>query len=138
MEKITIETGEREYSLNDRCTVRFNPADPQFADRLYTAFDELRARQDERDAAAEKMTARERFDYLRKLDAEMRETIDGVFEQPVCAALFPNISVYAAAGGCPVWLNFVLAIMNELEESVKREKELHSGKLAKYTKKYHL
>lgn len=137
MERITIETGEREYSLNDKCVVRFNPADPNFADRLYTAFDGLKAKQDERDNAPQQMTARERFDYLRKLDTEMRETIDGVFNQPVCDALFENISVYAIAGGCPAWLNFILAIMDELEEGVKREKAFHSEKLAKYTKKYH-
>lgn len=136
MEKITIETGEREYSLNDQCVVRFNPADPNFADRLYTAFEELKKKQDSRDNSLSAMTTRETFDYLRELDAEMRETIDGVFGQPVCCKVFQGISLYATAGGTPVWLNLILAIMDELEENVKREKAFHSEKLAKYTAKY--
>ena len=83
------------------------------------------------------MTTRETFDYLKRLDREMRDTIDGVFGQPVCEPLFGSMSVYASAGGTPVWMNLMLAIIDELDEGVKREKAFHSEKLAKYTKKYH-
>lgn len=136
MENIVIETGEREYSLNDKCTVRFNPADPSFADRLYSAFDDLRAKQEAKDVDTKKLSNREMFDYLGRLNTEMRETIDGIFGQPICAQLFGDISVYAIANGMPIWFNFVVAILDELEESVKREKVLYSEKLVKYTNKY--
>ena len=66
----------------------------------------------------------------------MREIIDGVFGQPVCAPLFGGVSVYAIAGGAPLWMNFILAIIDELDDGVKREKAFHSEKLAKYTQKY--
>lgn len=82
------------------------------------------------------MSAREMFDWLRNMDAEMRETIDGVFEQPVCEPLFGNVSVYAIADGAPLWMNLMVAIVDELDEGIKREKAFHSEKLAKYTKKY--
>lgn len=62
------------------------------------------------------------FDWLRNMDAEMRETINGVFEQPVCEALFGNVSVYAIADGAPLWMNLMVAIMDELDEGIKREK----------------
>lgn len=65
------------------------------------------------------------------------EPIDGVFEQPVCEALFGNVSVYAIADGAPLWMNLMVAIMDELDEGIKREKAFHSEKLAKYTAKYH-
>lgn len=138
MEKLTIATGEKEYSLNDKCTVTFSPSDPNFAERLYSAFDDLKKKHETmRDAeSVEKMTSREKFDYLKALDAEMRETIDGVFQKPVCDALFPAVSMYAAADGAPVWMNLILAIMDELDEGVKREKVFHSEKLVKYTKRY--
>ena len=36
MKELTLNTGEIEYRLNDKCTVRFNPTDPAFADRIYS------------------------------------------------------------------------------------------------------
>lgn len=136
MKELTIITGVQEYRLNDKCTVSFNPSDPAFADKLYTAFDALKKKQEARDNNVEKMDAREMFDWLKKMDAEMRDTIDNVFGQPVCNALFGNVSVYAISDGAPLWMNLMTAIMDEMDESIKREKAFHSEKLAKYTQKY--
>ena len=136
MKELNITTGAQEYRLNDKCTVFFNPSDPAFADKLYTAFDALKKKQDVRDNNVEKMSAREMFDWLKKLDTEMRETIDGVFDQPVCDPLFGNVSVYAIADGAPLWMNLMVAIMDEMDEGIKREKAFHSEKLPTDTKKY--
>ena len=46
MKKVIIDSGVQEYSLNDKCSVFFNPADTEFADRIYTAFEELRKKQE--------------------------------------------------------------------------------------------
>lgn len=135
MRELKFESGLQEYRLNDKCTVYFNPTDPTFADRIYTAFDNLKEKQGKRDV--ENMPTEEIFAYLRQLDAEMRAVIDGVFEQEVCKPLFGSMSVYASAGGSPVWMNFMLSVIDELDESIKREKAFHSEKLSKYTKKYH-
>lgn len=54
MKELTITTGVQEYHLNDKCTVVFNPSDPAFADKLYTAFDALKKKQDARDDNVEK------------------------------------------------------------------------------------
>lgn len=137
MKELSFDSGLQEYRFNDKCTLYFNPADPAFADRIYTAFDALKENQEKRNIDAEKLTAKEAFTYLRQLDAEMREVINGVFEQEVCAPLFGSMSLYAMAGGSPVWMNFMLTIIDELDESIKREKAFHSEKLSKYTKKYH-
>ena len=118
------------------CELSFNPSDPAFADKLYTAFDALKKKQDARDNNVGRMSGREMFDWMREMNAEMRETIDGVFDQPVCETLFGNVSVYASADGVPLWMNLMLAIMDELDDGIKREKAFHSEKLAKYTKKY--
>ena len=134
MKELTLNTGEIEYRLNDKCTVRFNPTDPAFADRIYTALDELSKKQERKDIDG--MTTRETFDYLRKLDADMRGTIDGCFGTPVCEPLFGSTSVYARADGMPLWMNLMLAIIDEFDDGIKREKAFHSEKLAKYTKKY--
>lgn len=136
MKELNFENGLQEYKVKD-CLLYFNPADPSFADRIYTAFDALNEKQKKQSVDTEKLSTKETFEYLRQLDAEMREVIDGVFEQEVCKPLFGSMSLYASAGGSPVWMNFMLAIIDELDESIKREKAFHSEKLSKYTKKYH-
>lgn len=137
MKELNFETGLEEYRLNDRCVVRFNPADHKFADKLYAAFDTLQKKQKAKDVDIEKMSPREAFDYLNGLDTEMREVIDGVFGTPVCADLFGDMSVYASAGGSPLWFNLTMTLIGELDEQVKREKALQDEKILKYTKKYH-
>lgn len=99
MKELTLNTGEIEYRLNDKCTVRFNPTDPAFADRIYSALDELSRKQESKNP--DNMSTRETFDYLRKLDAEMRETIDGCFDTPVCEPLFWQRACMQARRGCP-------------------------------------
>lgn len=136
MKELKIETGVQEYDLNGKCKVLFNPSDPAFADKLYTAFENLQKKQEKQQAEIENMTTRETFDYLNQLDIEMRSIIDGIFGQPVCDQLFGPLNVYAVAGGTPLWMNLVLAVMDELDEGIKREKAFHNEKLAKYTKKY--
>lgn len=137
MKELRIETGLQEFQVNDKCVLRFNPADPAFADRIYTAFDALKKQQDSKAVDIETMPEVKALEYLRKLDADMRDTINGVFDDDVCTPLFGTMSVYASAGGTPLWMNLMMAIIDELDEGIKKEKAFHSEKLSKYTKKYH-
>lgn len=137
MKELKIETGLQEFKVNDKCVLRFNPADPAFADRIYTAFDALKKQQDSKNVDLANMPETEVFVYLRELDVDMRKTINDVFEDDVCTPLFGTMSVYASAGGTPLWMNLMMAVIDELDEGIKREKAFHSEKLSKYTKKYH-
>ena len=67
----------------------------------------------------------------------MRELIDGVFGKPVCKELFSGLNVYALADGLPVWCNFLLAVMDEVDTTFSREQKAMNPRIAKYTAKYH-
>lgn len=45
--------------------------------------------------------------------------------------------MYALAEGLPLWANLLFAIMDEMDETVMREKKAMNPRIAKYTKKYH-
>lgn len=137
MKELKIETGLQEYQLNDKCTVWFNPSDPAFAETVYNTFSDLKKEQDAKDCKLDGMADKDVYAYLHDLDREMRTAINDVFGQNICDPLFGTMNVYASAGGMPIWMNLMLAIMDEFDESIKREKALHSEKLSKYTKKYH-
>lgn len=137
MELLRIETGEKEYSLNECCTVRFNPTDSAFVEKLYNAFSELDARQDAwQKEAAEVKDNREVFRLARRRDAEMRDVINGVFAVDVCTPVFGGINVYALAGGLPLWANLLLAVMDTIDSAFSKEKADSNPRIAKYLNKY--
>lgn len=138
MKELKIATGVATYKLNDSVEVSFNPTDAAFGEKLFNAFDTLDKRQESYKAEVGKAEGkRELFDVVRKLDGEMREIINDVFEFDVCSGLFGELNVYALAEGLPLWANLLFAIMDEMDETVMREKKAMNPRIAKYTKKYH-
>lgn len=137
MEKITFNSGIKEYSLNDKCTIAFNPTDSSFAERLYMTFDELDKKQSE--YRNETITdGREAFRKNRERDVEMRKTVDCVLGDGICDALFGNMNVYALADGLPVWANLMLAIIDEMDDTIKAEHAKTNPRMEKYIARYKL
>ena len=137
MKELNFESGLVTYSSNGASEVSFNPTDSNFVERLYTTVEELDRKQDEYKAQVEKLSdKREIFDYVHERDAEMRGMIDGLFATPVCDALFGNMNVYAIANGLPVWCNFLLAVMDEVDTTFAKEQKATNPRIAKYTAKY--
>ena len=76
------------------------------------------------------------FDFFKKTENEMRNMIDGIFDVPVCDSVFENVSVYALSDGLPLWVNLMLAIMDEMNVSVMNEQKRMNPRVAEYMKKY--
>jgi len=118
-----------EYEINGRVTVRFNPTDETFVGNLERAFSSLDGLQGE-------LAEDGGFDRFVKLDKEMRETIDGLLGNGVADALFPNMNCYALADGLPVWMNLVLALVDEVGEAYEREFGKTDVRLKEHGAKY--
>lgn len=137
METFKFESGIKEFEVNGSIVLRFNPTDSEFISRLFEAFDTLDKKQESYKAEVEKTAnKREIFETARKMDTEMREIIDGAFEEPVCAGLFGKMNVYALGDGLPVWCNFMLAVMDQIDTTFAKEQKLTNPRIAKYTSKY--
>ena len=136
MKQLQFSTGLEEYSLNGRVTVRFNPTDASFLERLAELFARLDALQEEVAAAQETTPEEEVFPLAKSLDARMRELLDGFFGQPVCEPLFGSMNLFASAGGLPVWANLLLAMTEEVESAMQGELSAREARIAKYTAKY--
>lgn len=135
---LNFESGLVTYNINGKCQVSFNPTDSNFVERLYLAFEDLDKKQESYKTQVEKLAdKREIFDFARERDAEMRKIIDGLFDAPVSDSLFGRMSVYAVAGGLPVWCNLMLAVMDEIDTTFSREQKATNPRIAKYTEKYH-
>ena len=137
MAEIRFDIGVVRYNINGAVEVNFNPTDLEFAKRLFATFDALDEKQQEFEQfRGETADAKALFEFDRKLDGEMREILDGLFDVPVCEALFGNMSCYAFANGLPVWCNLVLAVMDEMKVSYAAEQKKTNPRLQKYLDKY--
>ena len=76
------------------------------------------------------------FDLARQRDEEMGKVLDGLFDAPVCAAAFGDMSPCAFASGFPVWLNMMLAIVDEMDGNIGDIKSQAEARIAKYKAKY--
>lgn len=138
MPELKFETGVVEFDVNGKVKIAFNPTDSSFVEKLFNAFETLDKRQEAYKAEVERTAnKREIFDTARNMDAEMREIIDSIFDHPVCDDLYGSMNVYALADGLPVWCNFMLAVMDEVDTTFAREQKATNPRIQKYTAKYH-
>ena len=136
MKQLNFSDGLEEYRLNDRVTVRFNPTDAGFLERLSGLYAKLDALQEEVSAMQDSTPEEEVFPLAKSLDARMRDLLDGFFGTPVCEALFGSMNLFASAGGLPVWANLLLALTEEVEAAMQGELTAREARIAKYTEKY--
>lgn len=135
--ELSFDSGLKEFRLNNTVSVRFNPTDNNFISRMYDIFEELDKKQEEYKGERDRLTeSKEIFDFARARDTEMRQILDGLFDQPICEPLFGSMNVYALANGFPVWANLMLAILDEISDSVDRETASTNPRLEKYIAKY--
>lgn len=135
---LSFETGVVEYEVNGAATIRFNPTDAAFVERLYQTFTDLDAKQEEFQAQVDDIgeDGERMFAYAKERDAEMRGIIDGLLGEGVADALFPDMNCYALADGLPVWINLMFAIAEEIEAAYTAEQKKSDPRLRKYDKKY--
>lgn len=134
---LNFDTGVVEYVINDAATVRFNPTDSAFAERLYNVFSDLDARNDEFQARVDEIGGGvEMFAYANERDREMREIIDGFLGEGVADALFPGMNCYALADGLPVWINLMFALAEEVEAAYTDEQRKTDPRVKSYNRKY--
>ncbi len=126
MEKLTFDTGIREYDVNGRGVLRFNPSDPNVYDRFFRAADDFRQIEQELtdggleelkgEALAEKMVRR-----MEETDRKVKRTLNGVFGEPNdFDALLEGVNLMAvASNGERVVTNLLAALAPILEQGAR-------------------
>lgn len=137
MKELSFDSGIISYSINGKCEISFNPSDHAFAERFYSNFDALGKLQDEYAKKAEKLQdPAQAFSLARQRDEEMGKVLDGLFDAPVCEAVFGKMSLCAFANGFPAWLNLMLTILDEIEANIGDIQKQADPRIAKYKAKY--
>lgn len=135
MRELNFQTGRKTYTVNGGAEISFDPADIRFVNQLFELVDKLEKKWQE-PAPEDPM---EVFSVAAYRDAEMRAEIDTVFGEPVCDKIFGSTNVYSLAGGLPVCMNFLLAVIDEIDAASEEERKQNpvlDAYIHKYEKKY--
>jgi hypothetical protein len=134
-----IDTGLRTLELRTNgggsVEVEYNPYDVKLIAAILDATEKL-------DAIQAKLTPlsinnwREIYEACMKADKEMREILDGLFNVPICEALFPNQTVQAIGNGFPAWANLLCAVLDVMDAGLTSEKNSAKARIRKYSGKY--
>lgn len=137
--ELNFANGVQSYTVNGvKDALRLNPSDAEMLRKVYLALKDLEGKQKEQAEAREKSgDIQAVFDRLHALDQEMRGVLDGLFGDGLCEKIFGEMSLYALADGFPVWENFLLAVIDLFDDSVKREAALSDKRIQKHVQKYH-
>ena len=135
MKELNFDLGLNEYNLGGKVTVRFNPTDVSFLEKLSESFATLDKIQEE--VKREEITdEKDVYNLAKNLDQKMRDIINALFGQDVCTPLFGEMNLFSSAGGLPVWANLMLAIADEVQASMQGELKERENRIRKYTEKY--
>lgn len=130
MEELNFQTSRKTYTVNGGAEISFDPADIRFAHRLYGLLDKLKEEWEK--PAPDPLDV---FAVSDLRDAEMRGEIDKVFGQPVCDKVFGDTNIFSPAGGMPVCMNFILAVIEEIDAASQQETK-PSARTEEYLRKF--
>lgn len=137
MADITFETGLVEFSVNGGRKIKFNPSDVGFMDSLYNLVAKVDSINAEMNKKKDKVDDPAKFfDIARLGDKKMREATDSMFGDGFCDEVFQGVRLYAMCDGMTVLENFIFAIIDQMDESVKDNMSKRNDKISKYTAKY--
>lgn len=137
MKEISFSTGVEEYRING-VSVRFNPTDSAFVERMWKVFDDLSGKQDEFQRRIDEIgdDGEAMFAYASERDREMRGLVDGLFGEGKADDLFPGMNCYALADGLPVWINLMFAVSEEIDAAFSAEQKRSDPRVRGYNQKY--
>ena len=135
MKNLNINKGYKSYTINDdeNTVITVKTTDFSIIDRLTKVQEHIGDIVTEMQSIKKNAAAEEYLAALDKADKKVKAELDEVFDSPVSAAVFGNMNSLSFAGGQPVALNFLEAIIPEISADLEDEQKASAEKIEKYT-----
>lgn len=135
MGALSYTAGKREYTLPNGETIHFDPCDSEFANKVVIAF-----RNSNKIQGALSKDHMQDMDQLlteiQKMNADIRQEIDNAFGEPVCDKACCGSSPTAISDGLPVWMNFLMAVIDEIDANMPEGEKRSRARVQQYMDKY--
>lgn len=135
MKNLNINKGYKSYTINgdESAVITVKTTDFSIIDRLTKVQEHIGNIVTEMQSIKKNAAAEEYLAALDKADKKVKAELDEVFDSPVSAAVFGNMNSLSFAGGQPVALNFLEAIIPEISADLEDEQKASAQKIEKYT-----
>ena len=135
MRILNINTGYKTYSINgdENAAIRVRTTDFSIIDRLSKVKAHVGGIVEDMKRLKESDTVEAYLTAFAEADKRVKAELDAVFDSPVSAAVFGGMNCLSFAGGQPVALNFLEAIMPEIKRDLETEHSAAKEKIDAYT-----
>lgn len=135
MKNLNINKGYKSYTINDdeNTVITVKTTDFSIIDRLTKVQEHIGDIVTDMQSIKKNAAAEEYLAALDKADIKVKAELDEVFDSPVSAAVFGKMNSLSFAGGQPVALNFLEAIIPEISADLEDEQKASAEKIEKYT-----
>lgn len=97
------------YTINERCTIEFDPLSRDFAERLAATYSEMEAIHKSGDC------------NIIVQNKAFRAKIDDLFGEHISDQIFGDHNIFLTSGGTPLWFNFMNAIIQTVDWEITAE-----------------
>ncbi len=131
MRNLNIDKGIKEYSINGDTgkILRVNTSDIGIIARFEKTESELMKIADKYSSVEENIT----INTLTELDEEVKKQIDYIFGDGASNIIFGDTNCVSLAGGQPIFMNFLDAILPTIKSDIIDEQKKSKKKISKYT-----
>lgn len=136
MGALNFQTGKRPYTVNDGAVIYFDPSDAQFAGRIIKAFQNCSKIQN--NGTSQPADIDELVAATEKMVLNIKTEIDGAFGDQVCDKVFGGSSPIAIADGLPVWTNFLMAVIDEIDRNTPDDQARTKARVQQYMTHYEM
>lgn len=135
MSNIKLNNCQKRFTINDdeNKVIFINTTDMQILKRLKKAEPEMRKLANECAKLNEYTSVDDAIELLSKCDAEVRKNIDFIFNSNIADIVFGNTNCISFCDGQPLFMNFMDAVLPEIEKDIAEEQNKSSKRISKYT-----
>lgn len=136
MKELKFENGVQSYTVNGvENAFTANLTEGGFIERLCNAVAELQKMHESLNVR-EDAGVSDMLTMISDYDKNVRATIDGVFGIGTSEKVFGAQSTFAFGAHSPVWLNFLVSVMEEADHQFSEETKTVNPKLKRFINKY--
>lgn len=135
MGALNYTAGKREYTLPSGAIIHFDPCDSEFANKIIVAVRNCNNIQNS--FPKEPFTDLDtQLSFIQKMNGDIREEIDKAFGEPVCEKACCGSSPISLSDGLPVWMNFLMAVIDEIDANMPEGEKRSRARVQQYMDKY--
>jgi len=134
MKELNFDNGLKTYTVNGCAQISFNPSDARFNQKMHALLKRIEEIvNDNPELSADDADAY--YAFMNDRDRAIRNEVDAVFGDGISDKIFPY-DCTAVSDGMPMVVNFLLAILDEVESNVDEQTKAASPRVAHYTAKW--